>query len=51
MKNFTRIKDISNLSEIIKEAILLKMDPFKYSDLGKAVKFAVEEFKKFKFTN
>ena len=35
MKYYTTIKDISNLSEIIKEAILLKMNPFEYSDLGK----------------
>ena len=35
MKKYTTIKDISNLSEIIKEAILLKMNPFEYSDLGK----------------
>ena len=35
MKKYTTIKDISNLSEIIKDAILLKMNPFEYSDLGK----------------
>lgn len=35
MKKYTAIKDISNLSEIIKEAILLKMNPFEYADLGK----------------
>ena len=35
MKSYTTIKDISNLSETIKEAILLKMNPFEYSDLGK----------------
>jgi N-succinyl-L-ornithine transcarbamylase len=35
MKNYVTIKDISNLSETIKEAILLKMNPFEYSDLGK----------------
>ena len=35
MKNYTRIKDISNLSEIIKEAILLKMNPVEFSELGK----------------
>jgi len=34
MKNYTTIKDISNLSETIKEAILLKMNPFEYSTLG-----------------
>ncbi|MFP4845110.1 acetylornithine carbamoyltransferase [Winogradskyella sp. PE311] len=35
MKNYTTIKDISNLSETIKEAILLKMNPFEFQDLGK----------------
>lgn len=35
MKKYTEIKDISNLSEMIKEAILLKMQPFEFSDLGK----------------
>jgi len=35
MKKYTTIKDISNLSETIKEAILLKMNPFEYSNLGK----------------
>jgi N-succinyl-L-ornithine transcarbamylase len=35
MKNYTSITDISNLSETIKEAIVLKMNPFEYSDLGK----------------
>lgn len=35
MKKYTTIADISNLSETIKEAILLKMDPFEYSSLGK----------------
>lgn len=35
MKKYTEIKDISNLSEIIKEAILLKMQPFEFSELGK----------------
>ena len=34
MKKYTNIKDISNLQETIKEAISLKMNPFKYSDLG-----------------
>ncbi|WP_299120033.1 acetylornithine carbamoyltransferase [uncultured Winogradskyella sp.] len=34
MKNYSTIKDISNLSETIKEAILLKMNPFEYSTLG-----------------
>ena len=35
MKNYTTIKDISALSETIKEAILLKMNPFACSELGK----------------
>ena len=35
MKNYTKIKDISNLSETIKDAILLKMNPFEFEDLGK----------------
>ena len=35
MKKYTNINDILNLSETIKEAILLKMNPFEYSDLGK----------------
>ena len=34
MKNYTNLNDIPNLSETIKEAILLKMNPFKYSKLG-----------------
>jgi N-succinyl-L-ornithine transcarbamylase len=35
MKKYTNIQDISNLQETIKEAILLKMDPFEFQDLGK----------------
>ncbi|MFC4722390.1 N-acetylornithine carbamoyltransferase [Geojedonia litorea] len=35
MKKYTVIEDISNLSEIIKDAVLLKMDPFEHSVLGK----------------
>lgn len=35
MKKYTQIQDISNLSETIKEAILLKMNPFEYENLGK----------------
>ncbi|NRR90217.1 acetylornithine carbamoyltransferase [Winogradskyella undariae] len=35
MRNYTKIKDIQNLSETIKEAILLKMNPFEFSELGK----------------
>ena len=35
MKNYTTIKDISNLSETIKDAILLKMNPLEFSELGK----------------
>ncbi len=34
MKNYTTLNDIPNLSETIKEAILLKMSPFEYSTLG-----------------
>jgi len=34
MKNYTTLKDISNLSELIKESILLKMNPFEYDLLG-----------------
>ena len=35
MKKYTEIKDISNLNETIKEAILLKMNPFEFQELGK----------------
>ncbi len=35
MNHYTKIKDISNLAETIKEAILLKMNPNEYSTLGK----------------
>lgn len=35
MKKYTEIKDISNLNDTIKEAILLKMNPFEFQDLGK----------------
>jgi N-succinyl-L-ornithine transcarbamylase len=35
MKNYSDIKDLPNLSETIKEAILLKMNPYELSDLGK----------------
>ncbi|WP_299777129.1 acetylornithine carbamoyltransferase [uncultured Formosa sp.] len=34
MKKYTQISDISNLSETIKEAILLKMNPFGHKHLG-----------------
>lgn len=34
MKNYTKIKDIPNLSETIKDAILLKMNPFEFQNLG-----------------
>jgi N-succinyl-L-ornithine transcarbamylase len=34
MKNYTTLKDILNLPELIKEGILLKMNPFEYSILG-----------------
>lgn len=35
MKNYTKIKDIPYLADTIKEAILLKMNPFAFSELGK----------------
>ena len=35
MKNYTTLKDISNIPELIKEGILLKMNPFQFEDLGK----------------
>ncbi|MGG5488333.1 acetylornithine carbamoyltransferase [Gaetbulibacter sp. PBL-D1] len=35
MKKYTEIKDIPNLNETIKEAILLKMNPFEFQELGK----------------
>jgi len=35
MKKYTQIKDISNIQDIVREAILLKMDPFEFQDLGK----------------
>jgi len=35
MKKYTNISDISNISEIIQEAIELKKNPFKDADLGK----------------
>ncbi|MDH7911617.1 acetylornithine carbamoyltransferase [Winogradskyella sp. SYSU M77433] len=35
MNKYTEIKDISNLNETIKEAILLKMNPFEFQDLGR----------------
>ncbi|PNW29958.1 N-acetylornithine carbamoyltransferase [Formosa algae] len=35
MKKYTQISDISNLSETIKEAILLKMNPYEHQHLGK----------------
>ena len=35
MKKYTDITDIPNLSEFVKEAILLKMDPFQFQSLGK----------------
>ena len=34
MKNYTTLKDITNLPELIKEGILLKMNPFEHSTLG-----------------
>lgn len=35
MKNYTKIKDLLNLSETIQDAILLKMNPYEFSELGK----------------
>ncbi|WP_026753973.1 acetylornithine carbamoyltransferase [Sediminibacter sp. Hel_I_10] len=35
MKNYTNISDLSNLQDTIKDAILLKMNPFEHIDLGK----------------
>jgi len=35
MKNYTTIKDICNLQDTLKDAILLKKNPFKFSALGK----------------
>lgn len=34
MEKYTEIKDIPDLQDLIKEAILLKMNPFEYKDLG-----------------
>ena len=35
MRHYTDIKDISDLKSSIKEAILLKMEPFKHQEIGK----------------
>ena len=35
MKKYTELSDISNLDDTIREAILLKMDPFQHHHLGK----------------
>ena len=35
MKKYTNINDISNIAEIVKEAILLKMNSFGHSEIGK----------------
>lgn len=35
MKNYTELNDITNLPELIKEAILLKMQPLEFSELGR----------------
>ncbi|MEO1030306.1 MAG: acetylornithine carbamoyltransferase [Bacteroidota bacterium] len=35
MKNYIKTSNIPNLSETIKEAILIKKNPFEYSELGK----------------
>jgi len=34
MKHFTKIQDITNLYALVKEAIQLKRNPFKYAELG-----------------
>ena len=34
MKNYTNINDLHDISGLIKEAISLKNDPFKYAGLG-----------------
>jgi len=34
MKHYTNINDIPNLSETVKEAILLKLNPFEFQNLG-----------------
>ncbi|SDB56262.1 ornithine carbamoyltransferase [Flavobacteriaceae bacterium MAR_2010_188] len=34
MKQYLQLKDISNLPELVKEAILLKMNPFEFKQLG-----------------
>ena len=34
MKNYTSVNDIKDVSTLIKEAISLKKDPFKYEMLG-----------------
>ena len=35
MKNYTSVNDIKDVSTLIKEAISLKKDPFKYEMLGR----------------
>ena len=35
MKNYTKISDINNLNQTIKDAIQLKVNPFQYQSLGK----------------
>ena len=34
MQKYTELSDLSNVEEIVREAILLKMDPFQYKNLG-----------------
>lgn len=35
MKHFTTVNDVKNIDELIKEALLLKKNPFAHSELGK----------------
>ena len=35
MRHFTSIHDVSNLKELVKEAFLIKENPFRYENLGK----------------
>jgi len=35
MNKFTSVKDVSNVNQLVKEAIALKKNPFKYQKLGK----------------
>src|SRR6478735_1540326 len=35
MRNFTSVRDVENLDEMVKLALELKKDPLKYKDLGR----------------